>query len=236
MSGSETSRGLKWKSEYPIQDIHQVALRSIDGPEALVDFTDENGKQRLVLRGFPVLENAHEFLNECHKIRIIDRNSAEGNSLEFNRWRIEIWDEDNPYCSFNCDAFEVMQFDERNRISIAARISVRTATPMPSRPCDYCLALQDDSVFADFSLDEEGRIYLRRISYDGFGCNSGIGKVGKMSVADSQVFVRAVQSNEVNDPQMLALLLNYFSSNSRILWADALEEHALVSAPEYETD
>ncbi len=101
---------------------------------------------------------------------------------------------------------------------------------MPSRPCDYCLALQDDSVFADFSLDEEGRVYLRRISYAGFGCNGGIRKVGKMNLADSQIFVRAVQSNEVNNSAMHAVLVSYFSLNSRILWADALEEHALIPA------
>ncbi len=51
-----------------------------------------------------------------------------------------------------------------------------------------------------------------------------------MNLADSQIFVRAVQSNEVNNSAMHAVLVSYFSLNSRILWADALEEHALIPA------
>ncbi len=59
---------------------------------------------------------------------------------------------------------------------------------MPTRPCQYCLAMQNDSVFADFGVDEKGCLYLLRISYDGYGCcepeeQSNLGVIGKESLA-----------------------------------------------------
>ncbi len=114
MSGHETKKGVKWKSEYPIHEVHQVALGKDEGLFARVDFTDEQGKQQLIVHGPRVTPFAHEFLDGCYEIRIIDRNSADGNCVEYSRWRVELWDEDDPYCTFECDEFEVMQFDEPN--------------------------------------------------------------------------------------------------------------------------
>ncbi len=46
-------------------------------------------------------------------------------------------------------------------------MDIRRCELMPPRPCNYGLALQDDSVFADFGLSEKGSLYLVRISYAG---------------------------------------------------------------------
>jgi hypothetical protein len=41
---------------------------------------------------------------------------------------------------------------------------------MPSRPCRICFSLQGGAVFADFDVDADERLYLVRISFDGYGC------------------------------------------------------------------
>ena len=45
-------------------------------------------------------------LEDCDQVRISDRN-ANGMQLEFGRYNVELWDEDNPYAEFTVDAFEL---------------------------------------------------------------------------------------------------------------------------------
>lgn len=44
---------------------------------------------------------------DCWQIRITDRN-AFGAQLEFGRFNVELWDEDNPTLEFTVDSFEDM--------------------------------------------------------------------------------------------------------------------------------
>ena len=97
---------------------------------------------------------------------------------------------------------------------------------MPTRPCRFCLSLQGDSVFADFDVDAEGRAFLRRISFDGYGCCNG--DFPKMSYEDSHVLLKAVQSGALNDPTIDALLRGYFGRNAATIWSDALASHELL--------
>lgn len=99
---------------------------------------------------------------------------------------------------------------------------------MPTRPCDFGLALQDDSVFTDFSADETGHVYLVRISYDGYGCNNGLADIGRMSDEESRELLAAVEHDSLDTPRIHELLLAYFEKNMSILWEDALCEHGLV--------
>ena len=48
---------------------------------------------------------------------------------------------------------------------------VKTTMPK-TREADYHLGCLDGAVFLDFNQDENRRIYLRRISFDGWGCYS----------------------------------------------------------------
>ncbi len=102
-------------------------------------------------------------------------------------------------------------------------IESRITPAMPSRPCRLCLALQDDSVFADFDADENGRLYLRRISFDGYGCCHSPSGIGKMSDSDTSILL-----GEPTPHQIEAVLLGYFRQNAGLLWIDALEEHGLI--------
>ena len=45
--------------------------------------------------------------DECYQFRVVDIDGQ----LEFGRYRIEIWDEDNCYADFTCDTFELTPVD-----------------------------------------------------------------------------------------------------------------------------
>ena len=101
---------------------------------------------------------------------------------------------------------------------------------MPTRPCRFCLALQDDSVFADFDLDSDKRIYLCRISYDGYGCCHCDVASTRMNAPDSALFVAAVEKNEIQNTEVERLLIRYFYQNRKAIWIDALANHGLLFA------
>jgi hypothetical protein len=106
--------------------------------------------------------------------------------------------------------------------------SARIAPTMPTRPCRFCLGLQDDSVFADFDVDEEVRVRLLRISFDGYGCCSAASGFKKMSAEDSRLLIEAVDRGDVEGQKIEAALRSYFRQNSETIWSEALAEHDLL--------
>ncbi len=98
---------------------------------------------------------------------------------------------------------------------------------MPTRPCKFCLGFQDDSVFADFDVDEEGRVRLLRISFDGYGC-CHTDRVTKMDPTDSRLLVAAVDRGNVGESAIETTLRGYFRANSEVIWKDALTDHDLL--------
>lgn len=98
----------------------------------------------------------------------------------------------------------------------------------PSRPSRYCLGLQNDSAFADFDLDDEGRIFLLRSSFDGYGCCETAKSARAMDATDSKDFIGLIESDRVNTPEMRSILYRFFSENSDVIWKDALLEHKLL--------
>ncbi len=46
-------------------------------------------------------------LDECYQFRVEDIDGQ----LEFGRYRIEIWDEDNPYADFTVDSYNLTPVD-----------------------------------------------------------------------------------------------------------------------------
>ena len=109
-------------------------------------------------------------------------------------------------------------------------MQIRNFELMPTRPCRFCLALQDDSVFADFDVDHNGCLYLVRISFDGYGCCELESKteIGKIDSKKSKSLIRLIEANEFETPQASRILSEYFSENRKLLWEDALEEHRLI--------
>ncbi len=98
----------------------------------------------------------------------------------------------------------------------------------PTRPCCFCLCLQGGSVFADFNIDSDGRVYLVRISFDGYGCFATDGKVARMPLDESHTLVNLVNIDDVNRAEVREFLYRYFDKNQDVIWRDALAEHELL--------
>ena len=107
-------------------------------------------------------------------------------------------------------------------------MDIRKSEVMPSRLCSYCLALQDDSVFADFEIDEAECLYLVRISFDGFGCCKPTPGIGKIDPMNSEYLVKAIETDNFSLPKVSEILSSYFRQNKSYLWQDALIEHELI--------
>lgn len=99
--------------------------------------------------------------------------------------------------------------------------------PMPTRPCRFCLRLQGGSVFADFGVDPDGRVYATRVSFDGYGCCHAPAEIGRMSERDSEALLEMVQQGSI-DPAAASVLRTYFDANRGALWDDALAHHGLL--------
>lgn len=112
-------------------------------------------------------------------------------------------------------------------------ISVRAFPVMPTRPCQYCFALQDGGVFADFDANQNDQLFLVRISFDGYGCCHPEWSKGPitMSVDDSRKLTELIQHLDVNDvahPDVAHILSSYFVACGDAIWVDALKDHELI--------
>lgn len=97
-----------------------------------------------------------------------------------------------------------------------------------TRQCRFCLCLQGGSVFADFNTDPEGRVYLVRISFDGYGCCVPQHRLPPLPLDESATFVNCVEADDVNRDEMREILYRYFDQNQDVIWSDALVEHELL--------
>lgn len=94
------------------------------------------------------------------------------------------------------------------------------------RECTFCLCLQEGSIFADFHVDGEGLVVLRRISFDGYGCCEDA--FSKMNRDHSRALVDSVQRDSVGRTEIHEILVHYFEENSERIWIDALASYGFV--------
>ena len=106
-------------------------------------------------------------------------------------------------------------------------IEVQTYPVMPTRPCGFCLCFQGGSVFADFDTGDAGAIFLRRISFDGYGCRK-VESTVKMSSGDSRLPWDAIARGELECAQVEEDLRRYFRDCKDVVWSDALAEHGIL--------
>lgn len=107
---------------------------------------------------------------------------------------------------------------------------IRRSDIMMTRPCKLCLALQDDSVFADFDVDDNGCLFLLRISFDGYGsCKIGEDeKIGRIDKNKSDFLFAHINDEYASVPEASQILSEYFGQNRELIWEDALKEYELV--------
>jgi hypothetical protein len=73
---------------------------------AVVDFRLGGKQHRLQLDNPEPLTLLMAIFDDCWNIRIFDRKAEEPNCLEYGRYRVELWSEDNPLSQFIVDRFE----------------------------------------------------------------------------------------------------------------------------------
>jgi hypothetical protein len=86
----------------------QVSELRITRPPIIAILKFTSGEVSHVLRFTnprPVSATTRAFDGDCYQIRIGDRND-DGMQLEFGRYNVELWDEDNPVAQFTVDDFE----------------------------------------------------------------------------------------------------------------------------------
>jgi hypothetical protein len=89
-----------------------IAIRITDQPRiATVDFEDGGKRRTFQFRNPEPLASVVQFIGDCWEFRVIDLNRLEGNSLEFGRYRVELWDEDSPFATFVADSCDEVSPD-----------------------------------------------------------------------------------------------------------------------------
>ncbi len=73
--------------------------------EAVVQFELKGRPESIIIANPEPLNALMAALENCYGIRVFDRNIEEGNCLEFGRYRVEFWDEDNPIADLLADGF-----------------------------------------------------------------------------------------------------------------------------------
>lgn len=107
-------------------------------------------------------------------------------------------------------------------------MEVRIAESMPTRPCKYCFAMQEDSVFADFDINADGCLFLLGISFDGYGYCVPEPDIGAVPLAETLRLESFISSGRVDSSEVVAIFKGYFTRNKGRLWEDALQVHGLI--------
>jgi len=106
-------------------------------------------------------------------------------------------------------------------------------TTMPqTRKADFYLGCLDSSVFIDFNLNNNVQIYLKRISFDGYGCCE-IEDSKMLDQRDSIKFVEEMNKESIDQKTIELLVKSLIEINSEKIWTDALEEYKLIQNKNY---
>lgn len=97
-----------------------------------------------------------------------------------------------------------------------------------TRPADYYLSCLGGCVFIDFNLGDNGLIYLRRISFDGYGCCSLGQETTPLSAPDSDLFQRTYSQDEIGQKTMTRLIKTATKLNESLFWDEPLREYGLL--------
>lgn len=102
-------------------------------------------------------------------------------------------------------------------------------TKMPStRKADYYLGCLSGAVFIDFNLTDDSLVYLRRISFDGYGCCNLDEYSNCLSRHDSEDFLREMGKEELKEGIIEDLVMKSIKSNEKYIWKDALRQYDLI--------
>jgi len=87
--------------------LDDITIRVTQHPrQACVDFQFEGKLHSFRFENPEPLTSLMLLFDGCWNIRVIDRNLETQGWLEFGRFRVELWDEDNSITDFTVDRFE----------------------------------------------------------------------------------------------------------------------------------
>jgi len=84
-------------------------------------------------------------------------------------------------------------------------------------------------VFADFDIDTSGRVFLVRISFDGYGCCETGTNIARMPLNESHTLIESVAVDDFDCEEIRDILRRYFQQNDDVIWREALVEHELIN-------
>jgi len=97
-----------------------------------------------------------------------------------------------------------------------------------TRSADYYLGCLEGSVFMDFDNCEDGRIRLKRISFDGYGCCDLSGQAIPMNEIDSRAFKEIIEAQLSDQSRLTIIVKKVILSNRKLIWENALTEYTLL--------
>ena len=102
-------------------------------------------------------------------------------------------------------------------------------TSMPeSRKADYHFSYYDYSVIIDFNKKENNKIYLVRISFDGFGCCEIGSKSIPLNIQESHDFRELMNFDNFDQKKLNQVIRKSVKLNQNHIWKDALFEYKLT--------
>lgn len=97
-----------------------------------------------------------------------------------------------------------------------------------TRKADFYLGCLEGSVFLDINFSTDDLIYLRRISFDGYGC-CNLDNISKNLDNDlSKEFVNEINKENIDQVKITKIVLELISLNIDYIWNDALEEYKFI--------
>jgi hypothetical protein len=100
---------------------------------------------------------------------------------------------------------------------------------MPNtRIADYYFGCLDGCVFIDFNLSEDDCIFLKRISFDGYGCCNLNMNTIPMTKEESQLFIYTYKNDILNQEVLTKLITKIIRINKENIWQDALKEYGFI--------
>ena len=97
-----------------------------------------------------------------------------------------------------------------------------------TRKADYYLGCLDSSVFIDFNRSDDNRIYLCRISFDGYGC-CNLDKDGNhLNHENSKKFIEEIKKEKLDQETMTSLVKEIIEINKEHIWPEAIKEYGLI--------
>ena len=102
----------------------------------------------------------------------------------------------------------------------------KTTMP-PTRAADFYLGYLDGAIFMDFNLSKMESIYLKRISFDGYGCCT-INNSVSLDQGDSALFVNEMNQEILDQNIVEQLVKKLIFLNQNSIWTDALATYKLL--------